>query len=191
MSVQQLDGGEYLVAEVRQPGKTTAEVLPGMLNSLIASLRFDKTMRWNNTNTAFSRPIRWLLAILDGNVLPVEFAGLQAGNITRGLRFSQHEMTVCTSAAQYFSFLEEEGILADPIRRRAAIAEQVRSLARSCDADETVDENLLDEVTNLVEAPTALLGKFDEETLSLPSEVLVGVMKNISVTSHCTQKMAT
>ena len=174
---QQIDGGEYLVAEVRQAGKPAAEVLPAALANLVNSLRFEKSMRWNATNTTFSRPVRWLLAILDGKVLPVEFAGLTADRVTRGLRFSQQEIQACASAAQYFAFLHQQGILVVPDERHAAIAEQIRTLALSVGADESVDEALLDEVTNLVEAPTALLGHFDERTLTLPPEVLVGVMK--------------
>ena len=177
LSVEKIDGGEYLVAMVHQLGKPAADVLPEMLANIVSSLRFEKSMRWNETNVPFSRPVRWLLALLNGKVLPVEFASLRAGRLTRGLRFNEPAAVACGSALDYFKFLSSEGILADPVERRAAIVEQVRALAKSCAADETVDESLLDEVNNLVEAPTAFLGKFDEKNLDLPPEVLIGVMK--------------
>ncbi|MBN2548654.1 MAG: glycine--tRNA ligase subunit beta, partial [Anaerolineales bacterium] len=181
LQVREMDGGSYAAAVVRQAGRPAAEVLAEALPGLIASLRFDKSMRWNRSNVAFSRPIRWLLALYGAGetcqVIPFEYAGLQAGNITRGLRFLQPEEAAVDSPEAYFSFLARQGILLDPAERRAAIQRQVQALAADVDGIIPDDPALLDEVTDLVEAPTALRGSFDVSHLQLPREVLISVMK--------------
>lgn len=177
LEVREMDGGKYLVAEVHEPGQTVLEVLPAKLESLLASLRFDKSMRWNASGVSFSRPIRWLLALFGGVIVPFQYAGLSSGNQTRGLRFSASEKHPISSSDGWLAFLKQEGILADPAERREAIASQVKKLLRAAGADEEIDPLLLSEVTHLVEAPTALLGNFDARHLELPQEVLIGVMK--------------
>jgi glycyl-tRNA synthetase len=126
---------------------------------------------------AFSRPIRWLVALLGEQVVPFQFAGMQSGNITRGLRFITPEVISITRPADYFAALAGQGILLDPARRRQVIADQVSALQREAGGVEEVDPALLDEVVQLVEAPTALRGSFDESHLRLPPEVLISVMK--------------
>jgi glycyl-tRNA synthetase len=172
-----LDGGDYLVAELHLKGKPAAEVLSSELPKLISSLHFDKAMRWNSSNAAFSRPVRWLLALYGSQVIPFEFGGLASSNRTRGLRFHEPEETTVSRAQDYFSFLEKEGIQLEPQVRMNSIAGQVQELQKSLSADTHVDADLLAEVNNLVEAPTALMGAFDEKHLNLPTEVLVSVMK--------------
>ena len=181
LQVREMDGGRYAAAVVRQTGRPAAEVLSEALPGLIASLRFDKSMRWNRSNVAFSRPIRWLLALYGAGenhqVIPFEYAGLQAGNTTRGLRFLQPEEYAVDSPQAYFSFLAQQGILLDSAERRAAIQRQVQALAAEVNGIIPDDPALLDEVTDLVEAPTALRGSFDISHLQLPREVLISVMK--------------
>ncbi len=177
LKTEEIDGGVYLVAEIHQTGRSVFETLPEKLSGLIASLRFDKAMRWNTSGVAFSRPIRWLVSLFGDQVVPFDYAGLTAGRETRGLRFSEKETCVLKNTGEYFDFLEQQGILADPEKRKYKIASQVADLQTSINASPEVDGSLLNEVTNLVEAPTALLGNFNEGYLSLPPEVLVGVMK--------------
>jgi len=174
---EKVDGGEYLVAEVHEEGRSVFDVLPGMLEELAASIRFDKSMRWNASGVAFSRPVRWLTALFGEHIIPFRYAGLQSGRATRGLRFSKSAEKDLVGAKDYLSFLEKEGILADMNHRREAIRGQVMKLLESVNASPELDEGLLDEVANLVEAPTALLGSFDPRHLELPDEVLIGVMK--------------
>ena len=174
---EQMDGGEYLVAEIYETGQSVFEILPEKLAELILALRFDKSMRWNEIGTAFSRPIRWLTALFGGHVIPFQYAGLRSDRITRGLRFSQDKEFELRDVHAYFDFLKKEGITADVEARKNAIADQVADLLKSVNASLEIDGNLLDEVTNLVEAPTALLGNFETSHLELPAEVLVGVMK--------------
>ena len=178
LEVREMDGGRYAAAVVHEDGRSAGEVLSEALPGLVAAIKFDKPMRWNASGVFFSRPIRWLLAILDGEIVPFEYAGLLSGCTTRGLRFHQPENIPVHGKGDYFQALEAQGILLDPEERKTAIQVQVQRLIAQTGGDpEKLDEDLLDEVANLVEAPTALLGSFDREHLSLPPEVLVSVMK--------------
>jgi glycyl-tRNA synthetase len=177
LSVREIDGGSYVTAVVRQTGKPAADVLTAALPGLIAGLRFEKSMRWNKTNTAFSRPLRWLLALYGNQVIPFEYAGATAGNITRGLRFHQPELIAIDSPEAYFAALAAQGILLDGDQRKRVIEAQVAALAVEVGGAIAADPALLAEVTNLVEAPTALRGSFDPASLTLPRQVLISVMK--------------
>jgi glycyl-tRNA synthetase len=177
LQVREIDGGRYVAAVVHQKGRPARQVLSEALPGLLAALRFDKSMRWNASNISFSRPIRWLLALYGGQVVPFTYAGLHSGAVTRGLRFLQPEQAAVASPEEYFAFLAEQGIVLDPQVRRQAVAAQVQQLAAAAGGEIAPDPALLNEVTNLVEAPTALLGSFDPSHLKLPREVLISVMK--------------
>ena len=177
LQIQELDGGRYAVAVVRQEGRLTGEVLAETLPSLVAGLRFDKSMRWNSSNVAFSRPIRWLLALYGEHVVPFEYAGLVSGDATRGLRFHEPEEITVRNCVEYFAALESQGIILDAHERRAAIQAQIAALAAEVGGEVEPDEALLVEVTNLVEAPKSLRGSFDPSHLKLPGDVLISVMK--------------
>jgi glycyl-tRNA synthetase len=177
LQVREVDGGRYVVAEVHEPGRPALEVLAEALPDLLGGLRFEKAMRWNASGVAFSRPVRWLLALHGGQVIPFQFAGLASGRSTRGLRFAGPDQAAVRSAGDYIETIKREGILLDPAARRQAIATQVARLQREVGGAEEVDPGLLDEVTQLVEAPMALRGSFDPEHLRLPPEVLIAVMK--------------
>jgi glycyl-tRNA synthetase len=177
LQVREMDGGRYVAAVVRQAGRPAAEVLGEALPGLVAGLKFEKSMRWNRSNVQFSRPIRWLLALFGEQVVPFEYAGLRSGRVTRGLRFFEPAEFSVKDPGDYFRKLKEQGIILDREERRQVIAGQVQALARDADGDIADDPALLAEVTNLVEAPTALLGSFDPSHLKLPREVLISVMK--------------
>ena len=177
LQLQEVDGGRYAVALMRTAGRPAGEVLAEAIPGLIASLRFDKSMRWNSSNAAFSRPIRWLLALLGDRVIPFEYAGLVSGNTSRGLRFSRWEEFSVNNPQEYSSCLAEQGFLLDVSHRRQRIAEQVGRLAVEVGGAVPEDQGLLAEVANLVEAPAGLLGSFDPQHLDLPGEVLSSVMK--------------
>ncbi len=177
LQVRDMDGGRYVVAEVHEAGRPTLQVLSEALPGLVASIKFDKSMRWNASGVAFSRPIRWLLALFGEQVVPFNYAELNAGRMTRGLRFDEPQQINIERPADYFSALAQQGILLDPAERKQAIVEQVTRLQREVGAAEEIDPALLEEVTQLVESPTALRGSFAEEHLRLPAEVLVSVMK--------------
>jgi glycyl-tRNA synthetase len=176
LEVRELDGGRYVTAVVRQTGRPAPAVLADLLPALIARLQFDKTMRWNASGVAFSRPIRWLVALYGEQVIAFTYAGVASGRASRGLRPQGSPAIELAKASDYLARLRAARIEPDPQRRRADILKQVRKLAREA-GGQVADEGVLGEVTNLVERPTALLGAFDEAHLALPREVLVSVMK--------------
>jgi glycyl-tRNA synthetase len=184
LEVREIDGGEYVTVVNSQEGLPTLDVLPDLLPELIASLRFGKSMRWNESGVAFSRPVRWLTALLSDAVVPFEYAGLISGRASRSSRPQGSAKFEIDRADDYLDLLAEREIVIDREARRATIAAQAERLATSVGGaipDDCLDghtgQSLLDEVTNLVEQPTALLGHFDEEYLKLPDAVLVAVMK--------------
>jgi glycyl-tRNA synthetase len=178
LKIEEIDGGEYVVAKVYRPGLTADEVLGPLLGELVEELRFDRSMRWNETQTAFSRPIRWLLALHGGHVVPVEYAGLKAGRLTRRLRFSEPEYIPVNDIKSYFKVMKADGILLEADERRNLIQDQIETLAKDVGGQVIDDPELLSEVANLVERPTSLRGEFSEEYLELPRPVLISVMKN-------------
>ena len=170
-------GGKYVFAAVSQKGRPTPDVLSEALPKLVASLKFEKSMRWDESGVAFSRPIRWLVALLGESVIPLEYAGVISGNTTRGLRPYDSPEIVVPSAEKYFDVIREAGIVLNKEERKASIMEQVNQAAVLVGGEAIFDEGLLSEVANLVEMPTALMGGFDKESLALPRDVLISVMK--------------
>jgi glycyl-tRNA synthetase len=177
LKVREMDGGEYVVAIRREEGQSTAGVLAALLPELLASLRFQKSMRWNESDVTFSRPIRWLVALLGDGVVPFEYAGVVNGRVSRGSRPEGSSAFEIARADDYLALLAQHHIVADVEERCALIARQAEALAQSVGGYILDDPALLNEVANLVEQPTALLGHFEEEYLKLPADVLIAVMK--------------
>ena len=178
LRVEETDGGRYVMATVQIAGRAAGEVLAEALPNFVAGIKFGKSMRWNASGIAFSRPIRWYVALYGDQVVPFEYAGVQSGSTTRGLRpYGSPEQAV-TSAVTYLEALAKQGIILDRVTRRETIVGQMAALAKLVNGRIPDDPGLLDEVTDLVEAPTALLGSFETQYLALPREVLVTVMRN-------------
>jgi glycyl-tRNA synthetase len=176
--VEEVDGGKYVVARTAEKGQTALSALSEALPELIARIRFTKSMRWNESGVAFSRPIRWLLALMDGSVVPFSYAGYESGRQTRSLRFDRPERFDVVSPADYFKKLESQGIILDPQERKDVIKAQAEALAAEVGGHIPDDPALLDQVSFLVEQPTAFRGKFDAAYLDvLPPEALISVMK--------------
>jgi len=169
---------KYVVVELAEPGRTAMALLAEALPTLYAGLKFNKAMRWNASGVSFSRPVRWLTAILGSEVIPFAFAGVQSGRTTRGMRFAADPERVLRTTNDYLTYLTEQGIILDPEERRNLIWRRSLELAEKANGVLADDPTLLDEVTNLVEKPLPLLASFDRRYLeSLPAEVLIGVMK--------------
>jgi glycyl-tRNA synthetase len=175
---QAFEGVEYVVAQIERKGRPSTEVLVEALPAFIAGLKFDKTMRWNSGGVAFSRPIRWLLALYGDLPLPFEYARTLSAPSTRGLRPLGSPTLSIASPSTYFEVLRGQGIVLDTSERAALIEKQADALAHSVGGKILADPALLAEITHLVEQPTALLGSFPERFLALPREVLVTVMRN-------------
>ncbi|MCD6415861.1 MAG: glycine--tRNA ligase subunit beta [Planctomycetes bacterium] len=170
--------GAYVAVSVEEPGMSAAELLPEILVEATVSISFPKSMRWEKSGLRFARPIRWLVALLDGEALPVAIAGVEAGRLTRGHPFlSGGEIELSdASFERYRDALAANGVIVDIDERREAIRSQINDLLEY-DGAELRDERLLREVTNLVEHPRAIKGRFDEKFLRIPEAVLVAAMK--------------
>ena len=177
LEIRQEGAARYVHAVVRKTGRPTTEALAEALPGLIAGVRFGKTMRWNSTNVAFSRPVRWLVSLLGETVVPFAYADLTAGRITRGPRAEGSPELEVASADAYLPLMALHNIIVDRAARQAAIKAQVAAMAAEVGGVTPDDPGLLDEVTDLVEQPTAIRGSFDETYLRLPKEVLITVMK--------------
>ncbi|MCK5646388.1 MAG: glycine--tRNA ligase subunit beta [Anaerolineales bacterium] len=177
LKVEEIDGGRYVVAEVRQESKKAGEVLKHLIPDLISALRFDKSMRWNSSGLVFSRPIRWLLALHGEELVPFSLGEMVAGRYTRLLRFEEPEWVKVTSTEYYLKTLRESGIVLDINERKELIWDQMQDLASEVGGAILEDAQLLEEVANLVEKPTSMRGRLEQEDLKLPYQVLVSVMK--------------
>jgi len=177
LRVLELDGGQYAVATILERGKPAGQVLAEALPELIASLAFEQNMRWNASGVAFSRPIRWYVALLGETVLPFAYAGVQSGRVTRGLRILGSPEIEISEASAYWQTMSDHNIILDVAKRQQMIIEQALRLAEEVQGTIPDDPTLLVEVANLVESPTALRGNFEPEYLKLPSDILISVMK--------------
>jgi len=175
----QTEKGEYVVVTVRHAGKATVEVLPALLGSAAAGLPFPKTMRWSLATPGFrfARPLRWIVALLGDEVVPVRVAGLEAERFSRGHRFLRAQPVEIARAEQYLEALGKASVEADHVLRRKTLYAQARSLARSAGGKLVEDPELVDLNNFLVERSQAFLGSFDTSFLDLPREVIVTAMR--------------
>lgn len=174
----EIEGGIYAAARVRVAGKSALEVLSEGLASFINGIRFAESMRWNSGGIAFSRPIRWLVALFGDLPISFAYAEVWSTQFTRGTRPKGSPDLAISNPAEYFAVMRREGILVDPRERRATILAQAESLAAQVNGTLLYDESLLNEVVNLVEQPTALRGTFAARFLQLPRDVLITVMRD-------------
>jgi glycyl-tRNA synthetase len=177
LEIVEEQGRRYVTAQVSEEGRPAPEVLAENLSDLVAGIRFEKSMRWNESGVNFSRPLRWFLALYGSDIVPFNYAGLHSGRFTRGLRPYDSPAIEISDAGAYQSALRDNNIIVVTDERRAQIEEGVADLAAEKSGLINADPDLLEEVTNLVEYPTPLLGDFEERFLSLPEVVLVAVMR--------------
>ena len=168
---------DYVFAVKRQSGLPAIIALQEVAPALIAGLHFPKPMRWGDLDIRFARPIRWIVALLNDTVVEFSFAGCAAGRISSGHRFLAPAPVVIPEAAGYLEKMREAYVIADQEERRRLILEQVQEHAALSGGRSQTDLDLLNEVNNLVEYPTAFTGDFSEDYLKLPKEVLVTLMR--------------
>ncbi|MGE4532423.1 glycine--tRNA ligase subunit beta [Halomonas sp.] len=171
------DKGTWLGYREQQQGEATAALLPGILHKAIAGLPVPKNMRWGASRVEFSRPAHWLVVLHGDQVIEAEALGLTSGRTTYGHRFHAPAAIELAHADDYLDALEQAWVLADRDRRRERIREQVLAEAEVQEAEAVIDEELLVEVSGLVEWPVALTGSFDERFLEVPAECLISSMK--------------
>ena len=172
---KELNGVEYVYVTKFTKGQSAKEVLT-KLNDVITSLTFPVTMHWANYDFEYIRPIHWIVALLDDEVIPFKVLDVTTGQTSRGHRFLGDDVTF-QHANEYEVKLKEQFVVVQPNERKQMIVDQANALAAEKNWQLALDEELLEEVTNLVEYPTAFVGSFDEKYLSVPDEVLVTSMK--------------
>ena len=168
----------YIYAETKTAGVPAKDIVTDMLPQLITGLNFPKSMHWGNLDAKFVRPVRWLVALLDEEVIPVEFATVKSGNVTRGHRFLGADEITIKNAASYVDTLKENFVMVDQDARRELISKQLHDMAASKNASIVWDDDLLEEINYLVEWPTALCGSFEESYLALPDAAIITPMKD-------------
>ena len=168
----------YIYAETKTAGVPAKDIVTDMLPQLITGLNFPKSMHWGNLDAKFVRPVRWLVALLDEEVIPVEFATVKSGNVTRGHRFLGADEITIKNPASYVDTLKENFVMVDQDTRRELISKQLHDIAASKNASIVWDDDLLEEINYLVEWPTALCGGFEESYLALPDAAIITPMKD-------------
>ena len=180
LQVVETEKGEYLMAAEQVEGKATAELLPTLLEELLCSIPFPKSMRWADSTLSFARPIQWLLALYDGNVIDFTVENVQTDNLTRGHRFMDPQPVEVKNFDQYTELLMEKSVVVDPGQRRGLVIKEVEKAVRERVGEggkPVLHEALIDTVTNLVEIPWGVCGSFDEKFLDLPDEALITSMR--------------
>lgn len=172
---KEINGVEYAHINKFIKGKETKEIL-GELEDVITHLSFPKNMRWGYRELRYVRPIKWIVALFGEEIIPITITNVTSSNKTRGHRFLGHEVEI-TSPRDYNKLLMSQYVIADYLERKEAITNQIKILEEDNNWEVPIDADLLEEVTNLVEYPTAFYGKFEEEFLSLPEDVLITSMR--------------
>ena len=178
LQIRRTPKGEYLFAVKQEQGRPTDVVLKELLPQLIAKISFPKAMKWNSTGARFARPVRWLVALHGGATLPIEAAGITAGNRTEGHRVLGSVKGIAVRDAEsYLKGLERQGVIPNPEPRRCMIEGQIATICREAGFRLNIDADLLDQAVYTTECPNAIIGSFKESYLEVPEEILITSMK--------------
>ena len=178
LQIRRTPKGEYLFAVKQEQGRPANVVLKELLPQLIANLSFPKAMKWNSTGVRFARPVRWLVALYGGATLPIEVAGITAGNRTEGHRVLGSAKGIAVRDSEsYLKGLERQGVIPDPERRRHMIENQITSICKETGFRLNIDADLFDQAVYTTEYPNAIIGSFKEAYLDVPEEILITSMK--------------
>ncbi len=169
--------GEYLMVKKVIEGRPTIEILSELLPDIIARIPWPKSMRWGSVGFLFARPIHWVLALLNSDVIPFEVAGVKSGNKTRGHRFMAPEEVEIFNLQDYLQRMEQAYVIIDANERKRLVEAGAKSEAEKIGGNPGLDPDLVTTVANLVEYPVPFCGGFDEKFLSLPDAVLITAMK--------------
>ncbi len=172
---KEFNGAEYVTLNKFEAGQPAAEVLT-KFKTVIEAMTFSTTMKWGRHSFEYVRPIRWLVALLDTAIIPFDILGVATGRVSRGHRFLGHDVEIA-SATAYEEALKAVFVEANAAERKANIRHQVEAIAANNNWQVVIDEDLLEEVNNIVEFPTAFAGGFAEDYLEVPDEVLITSMK--------------
>lgn len=174
---EEVGGVEYLHAVVVNSGKVTQEVLPELVNKVIGQISGERLMRWGDCEVKFSRPLRWLVSLLDDKLVDITVANFKSGRLTRGHRILHPGEISIAHADKYEETLKEAFVIVDPAKRREMVEGQVSARAGELGGSAPqLKSGLLDEVVNLTEWPTALVGQFEDDYLTLPATLIETIM---------------
>jgi glycyl-tRNA synthetase beta chain len=180
LTIEATDKGDFVFVQKKTPGRPAQEILPELVLNWLNNLEGKRFMRWGDGDLRFPRPIRWLVALLDQEILPLQLVNgsttLNSDRVSWGHRVLHPEIISIKQAKDYQENLRSAFVIVDPEERRQIITEQVKIAAKSLEGSAEIYPDLLSEVVNLVEYPTAVIGKFDTEFLKLPTEVITIVM---------------
>ncbi|SQA14633.1 Glycine--tRNA ligase beta subunit [Streptobacillus moniliformis] len=179
LKIEKTDKGEYIYVEKNIKGIESFKVLPELMEMAIKSLDFDKTMKWSDKSFRFARPIKWIVATLDDEIIDFTFEGITASNISRGMRLFGNQEVLISDSSKYEDILLNEYVVVDTLKRREMILD---SINKNCEKDGDrviVNKYLLDEVVNLVEYPYAIKGEFNKDYLELPEDIITITMEHI------------
>lgn len=169
--------GDYLAVRKKEAGNDTKEVLSSILPRFITSIPFPKSMRWGESSIRFARPIHWILCIFGGDVVPFRVGNIESGDQSFGHRFMNQASFKVTNFNSYIERIREAYVIVDPAERHDRIREGISQSAIDMSGKVLEDEELLEDITYLVEYPTVVVGRFEKEFLDLPREVLVSSMR--------------
>ena len=168
----------YVYALVHQSGQATNELLKSILPKLICSLNFPNNMRWGDLDFKFIRPIRWIVSLLDDEIIPFELANVKSGRISRGHRFLSTGEFEIKTAADYVEDCRKNFVIVDQLQRKTMIVAEIEAVAKENNGRAEITDDLLEEVLYLVEYPTALAGNFETKYLKLPAEAVITPMRD-------------
>ena len=168
--------GEYIAVRKFVEGKETKTLLADTLKELIEGMTFPKSMKWSDKQMKFARPVKWFLAMADENLVEFEIEGIKSGLSSRGHRFFGEDFTVST-IDEYFAKVRENNVIIDIAERKQLIVDMINEKCTQEDEVVRIDEELLEEVTNLIEYPYPIVGSFNSEFLEVPQDVLIISMK--------------
>ena len=168
--------GEYIAVKKFEKGRLTKEVIPAILKDIVLSLTFPKSMKWGNKKIKFARPIQWFLALLNDEIVEFEIEGIKSDRKSHGHRFFGEEF-IANSIPEYFEKIRKNNVIIDILERKNLIKSLIEEKCNSQGEYGHIEEELLDEVTNLVEYPYPIVGGFNEEFLEVPQEVLIITMQ--------------
>jgi len=176
--IKETPKGPFVHALIQTPGRPAAEVLPELVSAWISGLEGKRLMRWADGDLKFSRPIRWLVVLLNDQVLPIALEGLVSGRVSSGHRILAPHTLEISSAQDYKAFMEQAFVQVDPVKRQETIRTLVQQAAQKLGGKAQITRELLEEVTYLVEWPSAIVGRFEPEFLELPAPVIVQEMSS-------------
>lgn len=176
--IKEQKGEDYIFVEKKEESKSLEEVLRENVYEIVKSISFPRSMRWGGKSIRWARPIRWFLSLLDDKILDFDAEGIAVGNITKGHRSLGSDNIVIEKISDYEEKLKENYVILRGKDRRDIILKGLNSLSNQVGGEYMKDEKLLDEVVNIVEYPTVLVGEIDNEYLELPREVITTPMKD-------------